>query len=128
MKKDKLPHDVYNCDIWFIRGKSADLWKWERKNCPNIDDDKDPGTGGPRGARFIKYHRGEYTEHYILLVQPTHFTRAYVASMVVHECSHLANQILRDHGVQWDADNDEAYTYYLQWLVSNCLWLLWGKK
>jgi hypothetical protein len=124
MKKFKLPHDVYNCDIWFVRGQAKELQAFVAKTCPDADAEIRVRTG----AKFLQYQRGGYMEYYILFLPNPKWSRAYKTAMLVHECAHLANSVLSDHGVLWDANNDEAYTYYLQWLVANCLWQMWGRR
>lgn len=127
MKIVKLPHDVYNCDIWFVRGTRAECQRFVDKRCP---DDLSPEARAFRhntGGRFLQFDRSGYTEYYIFYMPAPQFTRAYTTSQLVHECAHLASSVLADHGVRWDVENDEAFTYYLQWIVSNCLWALWGR-
>lgn len=40
--------------------------------------------------------------------------------VLVHECVHAANDLLNKRGIRFDADNDEPYAYYVQYLFNKC--------
>jgi hypothetical protein len=49
------------------------------------------------------------------------FDATHIATLA-HECLHATNAILNHSGVApQSSDNDEAYTYHFQWLLTECL-------
>jgi hypothetical protein len=44
-------------------------------------------------------------------------TRAVTHGTIAHEAIHAANFLFGDRGIVLDADNDEAFAYFTEWIV-----------
>lgn len=61
----------------------------------------------------IRLKDRRWSRYLILIRQDT-------PDVIAHECLHVVNFILHDHGITIDTQNDEVQAYLLSWVVREC--------
>lgn len=61
----------------------------------------------------IRLRDRKYNRYLVLINRNTH-------NIIAHECLHVVNFILYDHGITIDTKNDEVQAYLLSWVVKQC--------
>lgn len=86
-------------------------------------------TFQPFGGKALKIEpaRGPDIPCYVVALAKWNGTADCHAALS-HECCHLAAMILSDRGVGYDAENDEAFTYFQSYLLRRCLNVLLPRK
>lgn len=117
----QLPLDVYNRAITFLYGTAEQI---------NAELVRDIGKDAPMLApsnlgKWVQHEHGGYLADYICVVRGRSAESRVVA--LAHECLHCAIDTLRHAGIPLTDASEEAYTYYHQWLLVQCLLVMRGR-
>lgn len=106
--QNKIKVDVLNADIHFIETNDPNGFLKRNNLILYAGTLDDPITSSCDGFVFDK----EKSDYYIVLSLDN-----YTYGTLTHECIHCVGRIFRDRGILADFENDEAFSYYVGWLV-----------
>lgn len=116
-KRFPLRENVYNRAVTFLFGSIDQINTRLRRDTP---DEKDfwPIEESALGHwRIIK--QAGYEADYICIASDT--SRAEQMQALAHECLHHTSHALRMAGLPLKRSSEEAYCYYLGWMVDKCV-------
>lgn len=120
--KRQLPQDLYNRCTTLLYGTVDEINVALKRHCPIDHEPLHPSCRG----HWRSYATGGFEADYICVV--TSRSRDHVCEVLAHETLHLVSHALRMAGIAHTQETDEAYTYYQQWLIRECLKVIPGAK
>lgn len=84
-------------------------------------------NGTESGVMVAREDEAGYVYHYICLIAETtkqEYSPAQVAGILGHEIAHLVFRMFTSRGILISEENDEAFCYYQEWLLIQCLAIL----
>lgn len=114
LRKRRLPKDVYGADLTIACGSRAELDAFLKRQ--RADFDAFPSTS--RGMH-VRYEEDDKYADFILILRDT--DRYERIAALAHEATHFVFQRLGDVGVASDAEHDEPFAYYFEWVFRHGL-------
>jgi hypothetical protein len=112
----RLPTDMYNRRTTLLYGTVDELNVALKRDCPTDFEPLDASWSG----HWMFFTDSDGVEvDYLCIV--TSRSRDYVFEVLAHEALHLVSHALRTAGIPLQDETDEAYTYYQQWVIRECL-------
>ena len=118
MIRRRLPQDMYNRCTTFLYGSVEEINRTLKRECPR---EFVPLLPSCRGHWHAYPHNGRQAD-YICVVKGGR--RDYRMAVLAHEALHLVVNALDIAGVRLTGESEEAYTYYQQWIVTQCARLM----
>lgn len=116
MLRRRLPQDMYNRCTTLLYGTLDELNAALKRDCPIGFE---PLHRSCQGHWTCYAHSGGFEADYLCVV--TSRSRDHVFEVLAHESLHLVSHALRMAGIPHTEETDEAYTYYQQWIIRECL-------
>lgn len=123
MIKRRLPQDMYNRCITLLYGSIDEMNAVLKRECPI---DFEPLHSSCQGHWKCYAHSGGFQADYLCVKRAT--SRDHLFEVLAHETLHLVGHALRMAGLPHTEETEEAYTYYQQWLIRECLKAMAGRK
>lgn len=113
--RKRLPWDIYNRCVTFLYGTIDEINAVLRRDCPGGFEPLRPSCLG----HYKVYLHDGHEADYVCIVRTG--SRDSQFAVLAHETLHLAGHALRLAGIPFEEITEEAYTYYQQWLIRECL-------
>lgn len=112
----KIREPIYDVDVIFIchEGKDKTI-KWLEKNCQKNYPAK---THEERYNDSLGYCLLEHPHRFILVL--TKDCHMHWEHTLAHEALHIASRTLRGIGMELCDESEEAFAYYIGWIVKEC--------
>jgi hypothetical protein len=122
----RFPQDLYGRCVTFLYGSVDDANRWFQREmrAASADWTHTPLRGCCNG-HWKMLEVGGYQADYIFLRRDTG-PIAELASLA-HETLHHVGHALRMNGLPWTEESEEAYTYYQQFMIRQCLSAIRGR-
>lgn len=101
---------VFDCDF-----KEAEKCLKKNKINTNLN-----GCAGQMGVYDYNYEDGRIQRRYYIFVRKEKKANIEVLTLI-HELSHLVFRSLEDCGIRINVENDEVFTYYLEYFLSKII-------
>ena len=117
MKKIKIEDKIYNREIYFIF--DCEFKEYEEYTIKNYGLERESESAP--SARFDKIiNKDKGYCHYYIWIEKFDW-RIYEYALLTHEINHLVFEAMRDIGMEFCKESEEAYTYYMQKITTNIL-------
>lgn len=110
--------DVYNRAITFLYGSTAQINAVLERETPKGDEFRPLRPGVT--AHFRVYVNNGYDAQYLCLIAENRGA-IYEMSALAHEVFHHVAYTFSKVGLPLTDESEEAYCYYLEWLIRKCL-------
>lgn len=112
--KNKLIHiydEMFQANIYVSYGVSKDDFIKQIKKYLGLDYDKDKLRNGKMAVFF-----NDKGEEIVWI-----WTESKQVDILAHEASHATNYILSRAGIKLSDDSDEAFAYYIQYIINKVI-------
>lgn len=109
---------MYGRCVTVLYGTVAEINRVLKRECPDAAQLR-PSCRG----HWLVYDREGYESDYLCIVgvaRPVAGTRDARLTIVAHEALHLVGHALRMAGIAPSEETEEAYAYYLQYIIAQC--------
>lgn len=117
-----IEHNVYNRAVTMLVGTADEINRALKRDCPPTETHEDLRTDA--AAYWRVFREDGYEADYLCLVRdgnPRARLTASEISFLAHEVMHHTSHALRTAGLDLSRKTDEAYCYYLGWMLKQCL-------
>lgn len=114
VKKRRLPKDVYGGDLTIAYGTRSELSGFLKRQRAGFDAIPSHSRG-----MHVRYEEDDKFVDFILIVADRDRYERFAA--LAHEAAHFVFQRLSDVGIESDAEHDEPFTYYFEWVFRHGL-------
>lgn len=124
MRAFSIPDDMYSAELYLIINCTADevneycRKKWGQTEGAEVDKSDNGAT------LILPYEDGK---RIVIWIKKWGLNPEAISALV-HEVYHATNRVMEDVGIAFHIDSDDAYAYYLEKIMGNCLTTLKRKK
>jgi len=110
LKVSRIRDYAYFHDIFLVLGSDKELQKWCAKHGGH------EWKQSSSGRWMAIAEPSGYVTHYI--VATTDHQKPWLLAVVAHEVLHLTFAVLKNAGIKYSDDSEEAFNYYFQFIFS----------
>jgi len=123
MKISRVPDGFYHAHIHVISNYKGDEIRRYFKQKFDVEYDFKENGETKFGTHFTVSNKDNSDVRHFICIQEFQWTVAQQA-LVIHEVFHMISDILRDIGIPHTKDTEEAYAFYLQYMIQRVLHFL----
>lgn len=116
LKHFTWPDDVYDVSIVLLHGDGKAALAWMDKTFGDVSGRE---CGEFTGAKTLWIERPKGCALALWFPEWFHVSDAHYLGVLAHECFHAAEFVLGHRGMALTDASDEAYAYYIAWMVRN---------